>query len=292
MKHLLLTFLILPLSLFAYSDADLDGVEDSVDQCPGTSITELVDISGCTVSNLESPHHFDIIMGGSFSQISPIQEKTDTFTASLQADYYYKGFSLQASTAYYNSESSSINTNGMTDSFVGAYYQFRPIEALSLRIGGGAILPTYTSDFNNNNTDYTVSASLSYLFNDFNFFGSYSHTLINDDNFSFEEFDLTTGTSIGQTDVYYQNTNAYNVGLGYYPSSRLYTSIAYNSSDSIYNKFVSTSTGTTTQESLDTISAYLFYTINKNWFTTGSYAYGLTDSASDHYVNIRLGYYF
>jgi len=287
MRHLFLIFSILSLSLFAYSDADLDGVEDSVDQCPGTSITELVDISGCTISNLESPHHFDIIIGGSFSQVSPIQEKTNTFTSSLQVDYYYEGFSIQASSAYYTSESSSISTSGMTDSFVGAYYQFKPLKSLSLRFGGGAILPTYTSDINNNNIDYTASTSLSYLFNDFNFFGSYSYTLVNDDNFNFDE--ITTGDT---TSVYYQNTNAYNIGLGYYPTSRLYTSIAYNSSDSIYEKFISTATGTTTQDSLDTVSAYLFYTINKNWFATGSYAYGLTDSASDHYVNVRLGYYF
>jgi len=284
------TLTLLSLSLFAFSDADLDGVEDSVDQCPGTSITELVDISGCTIKDLESPHHFDIIMGASYSQISPIQERTDTYTASLQADYYYKGFSLQASTAYYDSES-SISTTGMTDSFVGAYYQFKPVTALSVRLGGGAVLPTYESDFNNNNTDYTLSASLSYLLHDFNFFGSYSYTLINDDDFSYDEFD-TTGNVSGRTDIYYQNTNAYNIGLGYYPTSKLYTSISFNSSDSIYNKFVSTSAGTTTQDPLNTLSGYLFYTINKNWFTTASYAYGLTDTASDHYMGVRLGYYF
>lgn len=287
MLRLSLSLILFSLTLFAYSDADFDGVEDSVDQCPGTSFTELVDISGCTIKNLESPHHFDVIMGASYSQISPIQERTDTFTASLQADYYYKNFSLQASTAFYDSESSAISTNGMTDSFIGAYYQFRPVNAFSIRLGGGAILPTYKSDFNNNNTDYTASASLSYLFNDFNFFGSYSYTLINDEDFSYIELD-----GVNRTDVYYHNTNAYNIGLGYYPTNKLYTSIAYNSSDSIYSKFVSTSTGTTDQDSLDTVSAYLFYTINKNWFTTASYAYGLTDTASDHYVNIRLGYYF
>jgi|GEM_PF-435233 len=287
MLRLSLSLMLCSLSLLAFNDADLDGVEDSLDQCPGTSFTELVDISGCTIKTLENPHHFDIIMGGSYSQISPIQEVTDTYTASLQADYYYKNFSLQASTAFYDSESSAVSSNGMTDSFIGAYYQFRPIDALSLRLGGGAILPTYASDFNNNNMDYTVSASLSYLFNNFNFFGSYSYTMINDDDFNYLEVD-----GVNQTNVYYQNTNAYNIGLGYYPTSKLYTSIAYNSSDSIYSKFISTSTGTTTQDSLDTVSAYLFYTIDKHWFTTASYAYGLTDTASDHYFNIRLGYYF
>ena len=291
MLRLPLTLILLSLTLFAYNDADLDGVEDSVDQCPGTSLTELVDISGCTIKNLESPHHFDIIMGTSYSQISPIQERTDTYSSSIQADYYYKGFSLQASSAYYYSESSAVSTNGMTDSFIGAYYQLNPLSTFSLRVGGGVIMPTYQSDFNNNNTDYTLSTSLSYLFKDFNLFGSYSYTFINDSDFSYDEFDLS-GNTTGKTDVYYQNTNAYNIGLGYYPTNKLYTSIAYNSSDSIYGKFDSTSQGTSEQDPLNTVSAYLFYTINKNWFSTASYAYGLSDSASDHYVNIRLGYYF
>ena len=290
MLRLPLSLMLCYLSLFAFSDADLDGVDDSVDQCPGTSLTELVDISGCTVKNLESPHHFDIILGASYSQISPIQERTDTYTASIQADYYYKAFSFQASTAYYNSES-SISTNGQTDSFMGIYYQFKPLSALSVRLGGGAILPTYKSDFNNNLTDYTLSASLSYLFNNFNLFGSYSYTMINDDDFGYDELDAN-GVLVGTTTVYYQNTNAYNIGLGYYLSAKLYTSVAYNSSDSIYSKFVSTTTGSTAQEPLNTISGYLFYTINKNWFSTANYAYGLTDSASDHYVGVRLGYYF
>jgi hypothetical protein len=92
MLRLILPLILFSLSLFAFNDADLDGVEDSVDQCPGTSLTELVDISGCTIKDLASPHHFDLIMGASYSQISPIQERTDTYTASLQADYYYKNF--------------------------------------------------------------------------------------------------------------------------------------------------------------------------------------------------------
>ena len=291
MLRLVLTLTLFSLSLFSFSDSDFDGVEDSVDQCPGTSFTELVDIRGCTIKNLESPHHFDLIVGASYSQISPIQERTDTYTSSLQADYYYKDFSIQASTAFYDSESSSISTHGMTDSFIGAYYQLRPTASLSLRLGGGAVLPTYESDFNNNNTDYTLSASLSYIFKDFNLFGSYSYTLINDDDFSYDEFDFN-GNVTGSTNIYYQNTNAYNLGIGYYFTTNLYSSVAYNSSDSIYSKFVSSSVGTSTQDPLNTVSAYLFYTINKNWFFTTSYAYGLTDTASDHYLNMRLGYYF
>ena len=285
MQKALFTFLLCTLSLWAYSDYDLDGVDDAIDRCPNTSMTELVDMHGCTIENLEGNHHFDIILGANYSQIDPTtQEKTDTLTATLQADYYYKNFSLQASTAYFNSES-SVSSSGQTDSFLGAYYQFHPLDALSLRLGGGLLLPTYDAGYDNNNMDYTASASLSYLFNNINLFGSYSYTLINDDDANYLDID---GNAVN---ISYQDTSGFNLGIGFYPTTRLYTSIAYNSSDSIYSA-ITTVDGSSTIEALETGSAYLFYTIDKHWFTTVSYAYGLSDSASDHFGAVRIGYYF
>lgn len=273
----LLSILFFSLRLFAYSDADFDGVEDSIDRCPNTLLTELVDISGCTIKELESPHHFDVVMGMSYSQISPVtQEKTDTISSALQADYYYKKFSIQLSTAYFNSQSDITTSSGMTDTFLGVYYQFEPFSDFNLRLGGGLLLPTYDAD--NNNIDYTASASLSYLFKSFNFFGSYGYTMINDDDI----FDI----------AYYQNSSAFNTGVGFYPTSRLYTSVSYNQSDSIYSKVITKELTLQRIEPLKTASFYLFYTLDKNWFTTLNYAYGLSDSASDHYLNLRLGYYF
>ncbi len=285
MPKALSIFLLCTLSLLAYSDYDLDGVDDSIDRCPNTSMTELVDMYGCTIQNLEGDHHFDVILGASYSQISPVQEKTDTIATSIQADYYYKNFSLQATTSYFNSESTITSSSGQTDSFIGAYYQFNPFKSLSLRLGGGFLLPTYDSGLNNNNMDYTASASLSYLFNNINLFGSYNYTLINDDDTSYLDIDGNT------VELYYQNTNAFNAGIGFYPTSRLYTSLSYNNSDSIYEKIVNID-GTNDMEPLETTSAYLFYTIDIHWFTTVSYAYGLSDTASDHFAAVRLGYYF
>jgi len=248
MHKALSIFLLCTVSLLAYSDFDLDGVDDTIDRCPNTSMTELVDIHGCTIKNLESEHHFDIILGASYSQIDPTtQEKTDTLTTSLQADYYYKNFSLQASTAYFNSES-SVSSSGQTDSFIGAYYQLHPLNALTLRLGGGLLLPTYDAGYDNNNMDYTASASLSYLFKSMNIFGSYSYTIINDDDANYLDVDGNAVT------ITYQDTNSFNIGAGIYPTARLYTSLAYNSNDSIYNA-ISTINGTDSVEALETASA-------------------------------------
>ncbi len=285
MQKVLSVFIFCTLSLFAYSDIDLDGVDDAIDRCPNTSMLELVDMHGCTIQNLEGEHHFDVIMGVSYSQMDPTtQEKTDTLATSIQADYYYKSLSLQITTAYFNSES-SVSSSGLTDTFVGAYYQLNPVNALSLRIGGGLLLPTYDAGYDNNNIDYTASASISYLLEEVNLFGSYSYTMINDTDANYLD---VNGNPVS---ISYQNTSSFNAGLGFYPTNRLYLSGAYNQSQSIYNKIV-TDTGSSSVEPLETASAYLFYTIDKHWFTTAGYAYGLSDSASDHYLGLRLGYYF
>lgn len=282
MQKALSIFSLCTLSLLGYSDFDLDGVDDTIDRCPNTSMTELVDMHGCTIKNLEGDHHFDVIVGASLSQfnentLSALNpEDTNTFTTTLQADYYYKDFSLQASTSYFNSQSQSYSNSGQNDSFLGAFYQLHLLESLRLRLGGGLLLPTYDTGFNNNNLDYTASANLSYLFNTINLFGGYSYTLVNDDEINYTDID---GNPVN---ISYQSTNAFNAGIGFYPTSRTYTSVAYNRSDSIY----------TNVETIENASAYLFYTIDKHWFTTLSYAYGLSDSTSDHYGAVRLGYYF
>ena len=264
--------MFLTLNVFAYSDADLDGVDDDMDQCPNTLMTDLVDMSGCSIKSLVSLHHYDIIMGGNFSQTDyNTNEKTDTFTTTAQVDYYYKDFSLQASSSYYNADSDRYNDNGMNDSIVAAYYQFRLDNSLLIHAGIGVILPTYDTDFNNNNTDYMASISVSYNVNNISLFGGYAHTKVNDD-------DVLTSDII----ITYQDTNAYNVGMGYYVNSKLYASLSYNTVDSIYEEV----------DKIETASIYTYYGIDEHWFGMFSYAYGISDSASDNFFSLRLGYYF
>ncbi len=50
---------------FAFQDSDLDGVEDSVDRCPGTPILELVDRFGCPIEK-GLPGEFLLRLGGGF----------------------------------------------------------------------------------------------------------------------------------------------------------------------------------------------------------------------------------
>ncbi|HIP15564.1 MAG TPA: DUF3187 domain-containing protein [Sulfurimonas autotrophica] len=271
MKKLLLFIMLAMLgtTLFAYSDSDMDGVVDDQDKCPNTPFTDLVDINGCSKQSLISPHHFDIIVGANYTGSNYASlDQTDIYSSSLQVDYYYKNFSLQASTSYYKADGDGYSETGLNDSFIGASYQLKPTKELSVRIGAGILLPTYDTSLNNNNTDYTASLNVSYTLGKMNLFGGYIYTMIQDDDIA--------GT------VVYQNTNALSGGIGYYATNKLYLSGAYNISDSIYAGI----------EKIKTVSAYGNYSITQHWFTTFSYAYGLSDSASDNAVSLKLGYYF
>ena len=269
---------LLSSGLFAYSDSDMDGVANSVDKCPNTPLTDLVDINGCSIKKVTpkqvSKGHADIILGLNYADSNFAQlNQSDTYSGSLQMDYYYGNFSLQASTSYYTTKAKTYSEQGMNDSFIGAAYNFRPIKNLSLRLGAGALLPTYQTSLNNNNTDYTGSASLSYTLAKVNVFGGYSYTMINDD----DVVDTTNNTS-----YIYQDTNAYSAGLGYYFTNKLYMSGAYNLSNSIYKGI----------DDIQTASLYGYYSIDKNRFLIFSYAYGLSDTASDNAVSLKVGYYF
>ncbi len=270
MKQLALVLLLLSITLNAYQDFDMDGVEDKNDKCPNTLMSELVNSNGCPIENLVSYHHFDIIYGLNFYQTDyDTLEEANTISQSLQIDYYYKNFSLQVSSSYYNSNSVSYNNSGTDDSFIGAYYQKDFFNNLSFTIGVGAIIPTFNSELNNNNTDYTSSLNVSYLYKNLNLFTAYSYTIINDND-------------IESDGVKYRNTNAYTLGLGYYLNNKIYINSSYNASQSIYIGV----------EDIEVVSLYALYNIDENWFSNLTYAYGLSDSASDNFASLRVGYYF
>jgi len=272
----LLLSMFLSINLFAYTDSDFDGVEDSVDRCPNTPFSELVDISGCTTKSLISPHHYDIIVGASYSD-SDYQtlNQTDTLSSTIQVDYYYKNFSLQASTSYFTTSGDEFSDNGFYDSYLGTSYQFKPLDSLTLRVGAGVLLPTYETSLNNNNTDYVGSLNISYNLDDVSLFGGYSYTVINDD-------DVVLTDGVTTTEIVYEDSVAYSAGVGYYFTSAIYVSGSYNVSSSIYSGI----------EDIQTASVYGYYSIDRNWFSTLSYAKGISDSASKNYLSLRLGYFF
>jgi hypothetical protein len=278
---LLFTFICLTTALFAYSDSDMDGVDDAVDKCPNTPLTDLVDINGCSKKKLtfqRSKSHYDIVAGIGYSGANYVTAPvTDTYYTSFQFDYYYDDFSLQASTSFYRTEGDSgYSDSGMNDTFLGAAYNFHPTEQFTLRLGAGFLLPTYDTSLNNNNTDYVASLNASYQLDKINLFAGYSYTMVKDD-------DVSITLSDGSRYIYtYKNTDAYSFGAGYSVTRAFYMSLAYNLTESIY----------TGVDDAKTASVYGYYGIDAHWFANFSYVHGLSDSASDHAGSLKIGYYF
>lgn len=262
-------------ALYASIDSDMDGVPNNRDKCPNTPFSDLVNANGCAIKSLVSNNHFDIILGASYADTNYVTlNKSTTIASSLAVDYFYKNFSIQASTAYYVDQSKSSifptvkTSTGLYDTYVGASYMFKPLKNLSLRLGAGALLPTYQTNLNNNKTDYKTSLNAGYYINNLNLFATYAYTIINDK-------DIVNIVS-------YQNTNAFSAGLGYQLRQDFYLSTSYYSSQSIYKGY----------KDIQTASLYGSYSINNNRWISLSYAYGLTNTSSKNYLALYLGFYF
>lgn len=270
MKYIIILLLVLSTNIFAYNDKDMDGVDNLLDRCPGTAIIDLVDFNGCSIKSLATNHHYDIILGISYSQADYLVSDTiDTYISSLQIDYFYKDFSLQIYSSYYKASNKSFSKSAVNDTVVSGYYRYKLDDNLLLNLGVGVILPTYNSVLNNNNTDYIGSLNLNYTINvDVNIFAGYKHTIVNDND--------VAGI------VKYQNTNSFNLGIGYYLTQKVYMSTSYNNSQSIYSNI----------PNIQSASIYMYYGIDQHWFTNFSYVYGLSDTANTNYTSFRIGYYF
>jgi predicted porin len=269
MKKILLLPLLLSGCLFAI-DSDMDGVDDAQDQCRNTPFSDLVNASGCTIRSLQSSDHYDIIVGAGYSQINyASQEKADTTTQTLQADYFNGNIWVQLAGSYFQSSSPSFTQSGLGDTLIALYYKSPFDNGFTVQTGVGILLPTYNSGYHNEAIDYQGSINAQYdLSDNTNLFAGYSYTLVND-------------TNIPNT-VQYQNTQSFYAGAGYAFNDATRLSASYAQAQSMY---IGTST-------IKTASASLFYQLNTHWFTMLDYRYGLSDSASDHDGSVRLGYYF
>ena len=280
MKRTVFLLLAGALSLFGYTDADLDGVDDSVDRCPNTPITDIVDANGCSIKSVIVEDHFDLILGLAYNQYNyRLNSETDTLTTSAQIDWYRGDFSMQLVTSYYDTSGDDYDRSGMNDTTLAAYYSYRNVASvprLNLQAGVGVIFPTYDTEYGNNNTDFTGTLYLTYGIDQMSIFGGYGYTVIGDDDVSYVGEDGNT------YEIRYRNVNSFNAGTGYHFSDRFYASLSYFYADSIYEDV----------DAIENLSAYGFYSIDAHWFVTGSYAYGLNDTTSDHSLALWVGYYF
>ena len=260
MKKIMI-YLLFSVMLLAYNDSDFDGVADEHDLCPNSEMTDIVDLTGCTIEKLinkeDKLHNFDIIMGVNYT------EDSQSLNESFQADYYYSDFSLQLQTSRYDKV-------GIGDTTASLYYTLKATPKLSFRLGASAILPTYNSFLDNNNIDYSASLFMSYQIKSLSLFGGVGYKFMGDDDINSTNYKIT-----------YQNSTNYYLGFGSYFIPKLYSSFIYTFSDKSYKE----------GEALKNLSLYNYYIINSHWFSNFGYNFGLTDNSSNQSF-INLGYYF
>ena len=118
-------FLFLTSLLFSYLDSDMDGVPDKNDKCGNTPLTELVDLSGCTIKKLiADDKHLDFVLGQSY-----VDDGTSTLNlSSFKIDYYYNDWSMQLASSYYDSSLNISNSSGQNDTYLTLYYLFNPLD--------------------------------------------------------------------------------------------------------------------------------------------------------------------
>jgi hypothetical protein len=249
--------------LFAYTDSDMDGVEDKNDLCPNTPLTELVEITGCTIKNLVSPHNFDIVIGESYSRSKTISIQNH----SLQLDYYYKDVSLQLFSSYFKLKGDNYSNSGQNNTYLNGYYKVAFNNNLLIRFKVGISFPSYSNK--ENKTDYSLSFYTQYQEKQFKLFGGMGYTFIGD-------------TENNRTANTYNDIGFYTVGIGYDIAKQWYGSLGYNYSEGIYQN----------SNNIKMINLYSYYKLNHHWFSTMSYKYGLSNDAIKESIGVKLGYYW
>jgi len=175
-RRVLLLLILIVFNLYGYTDTDLDGVDDSIDKCPNTPFTDLVDKNGCSIKSLvknkkskkvkeveeiakqpttvKSSKNKKVIKQPVPTDIQNTtkEEKNSHFDISLgvskfgsttnetlSADWYHGDFSLSLFTAFDHSR--SYNGSRFNDSRIWGYYNYRYNDSLLLKFGGGLIFP-------------------------------------------------------------------------------------------------------------------------------------------------------
>ncbi len=257
----------------AYSDMDLDGVDDSVDRCPHTPITDIVDENGCSIETVLSQEYFEAALTLSYSDMNyRLNERSDTITTSLQLGYGTAELSIDLYLSYYTLlDPSKEDKSGMNDTLLTTTYSWSLSDSLSIDAGAGVWLPTYGSEFGNNETDYTFFGKVTQNIKRWSLFFRYGYTLVMDNDIKKEDFALS-----------YQNSSSLGLGAGYTLFDNLFFQTAYYRSDSIYKGV----------EAIETISFGLFFPKEGGSYFRVGYDRGLSDSASDNCLSFGIGTLF
>lgn len=257
------------LLLFAYSDSDMDGVEDYEDKCPNTPFNELVAYDGCSKSGNDKKVDYTLVLGTRYAQKNySSQLNDDTQYIYIQNNLSYLDWNFGAIISYYRSSNQNDTEHGLDDTLLTLSYQTISNEFFSLSLGVGVILPTYESTYHNEATDYMLTLDTIYFLNNQNYlFANYIYTFVQDSDIQ---------------NIVYQNTQSSQLGVGFTQNQKHSYTIAYSRGESIYRDI----------ETIEELRLGASLAIDKNLFGGITYDYGLSNSASAHTFGCYLSYSF
>ncbi len=287
-----LIFLLLSNISIAYEDNDIDGVEDSVDECPNTPFDALVNEKGCADNQISViiPNRGNFIFKIG-SDISIDETYDNESSLNLYANYSYKNWDISISNSRSVSSNSYTEDNSYSDNdiYITTGYLFNLSSSqLKLSIGTKIVddeesttsttntqqrrgrrinsVPTEEQSSSSRDNDYFASLNFSYFLNSKQDIFFYLGYTISGDS---DEMD-------------YEDYSFFSLGTGYSLYSSWYSSLSYNYTGSIYPD----------GEAQQGITWFNSYSFTKNFFATASYTYALDDFSYDNTFSLSLGLKF
>ncbi len=261
MRKLYVIFLLAQISLFAYEDYDIDGVDDSIDQCLNTPFDLLVDESGCPIGGGNSGGEILLKIGSDFNF-----DDSDNGSSSLSFFGSYSKNSFDISLSNYNYYDTFENSvSGMGDLYLSGGYNYY-YKNLNTYISLGVKFATGDDEVGSGESDYLSSVNFDYYFdNKWDIFLYYGFSINGDSDY-----------------VDYQNSSSSSIGFGYEIVDKWYSSLSYDYSQSIYSD----------GDSYSAISLFNSYEFSDRYFVTINYSYALDDLSYDNSLSLRFGVRF
>ncbi len=259
---LYLLSLLLTSTAFAYTDNDIDGVDDSIDECLNTPFDVLVGENGCAFG--QSNHGALTLKIGSdisFNQLSDTNTNINFF-----ANYSYNNWNISLSSSHYTTYDSVNGENSEAgDLYLSAGYLFKN-DNLHTKFSLGSKLATADEGVGTGENDYFASLYLNYYIgNKQDFFLYYGYTLSGD-----------------SASIDYKDFSAISLGTGYAVSDKWYSGISYDYAGA----------NIADGESYKALSWFNSYAFTEQFFVTLNYAHGLDDFSYDHTLSLKLGVTF
>lgn len=253
--------LFITFQLYAFEDADIDGVSDKNDLCPDTSFEDTVDENGCP-NNSNYWGKISVSLGADINRDETTLTDYNFFT-----NYSYKEWDI----ALYSSQQSSLDTNSnKSSSATGDIYlsmgYTMDTDNLSTKLSFGSKFSAGDDEVSTGENDYFSSVNLSYILNEkTSLIAQLGYTL--------------TGES---SNTNYNNVLNYSLGVGYMIDSHLYSSILYQRANSIYQG----------DEDYQAISLFNSYGFSETVFGMLNYSRGLDSLSYEHTLSLKLGVTF